>query len=70
MNKNVPADVVALVEQRRKAIMGGSFQVFKGSLADQMGKERVAAGKTMSLKDILDFRWLVKGIEGQAPPPK
>jgi basic membrane protein A len=70
MNKNVPADVVALVEQRRKAIMGGSFQVFKGALADQMGKERVAAGKTMSLKDILDFRWLVKGIEGQAPPPK
>jgi basic membrane protein A len=70
MNKNVPADVVALVEQRRKAILGGSFQVFKGPLADQTGKERVSTGKTMSLKDILDFKWLVKGIEGQAPPSK
>ena len=70
MNKNVPADVVALVEQRRKAILDGSFQVFKGPLADQTGIERVPAGKAMSLKDILDFRWLVKGIEGQAPPSK
>jgi basic membrane protein A len=70
MNKNVPADVVALVEQRRKAIIDGSFQVFKGPLADQAGKERVAAGKVMSLKEILGFNWLLKGIEGQAPPSK
>lgn len=68
MNTKVPADVVALVEQRRKAIIQGSFQVFKGPLADQTGKERVGAGKVMTLKEILGFNWLVKGIDGQAPP--
>ncbi|MDR7417298.1 MAG: BMP family ABC transporter substrate-binding protein [Armatimonadota bacterium] len=70
MHKSVPADVVALVEQRRKAISEGSFQVFKGPLADQTGKQRVAAGQTMNLKEILAFNWLLKGIEGQAPPSK
>ncbi len=70
MNKNVAADVVALVEQRKKAIMDGSFQVFKGPLSDQTGKERVAAGKVMTLKEILGFNWLLKGIDGQAPPSK
>lgn len=67
MNKNIPADVVALVEQRKKGIMDGSFHVFTGPLPDQTGKERVAAGKTMSLKEVLEFNWLLKGIEGQAP---
>lgn len=70
MNANVPSDVVALVEQRKKGIMDGSFQVFKGPLADQSGKERVPAGKVMTLKEILGFNWLLKGIEGQAPPSK
>jgi hypothetical protein len=68
MNKNVPAGVVSLVEQTRKGIMDGSFQVFKGPLSDQSGMERVAAGKVMTLKEILGFNWLLKGIEGQAPP--
>lgn len=67
MNKNIPADVVALVEQRKKGIMDGSFHVFTGPLSDQAGKERVAAGKTMSLKEVLKINWLLKGIEGQAP---
>jgi basic membrane protein A len=70
MNARVPADVVSLVEQRRKAIADGSFQIFKGPLADQSGKERVAAGKAMTLKEILDFNWLLKGMEGQAPGAK
>ena len=70
MNSKVPADVVALVDQRRKGIMDGSFQVFKGPLSDQSGKERVAVGKVMTLKEILGFNWLLKGIEGQAPPSK
>jgi basic membrane protein A len=69
-NSRVPADVAAMVESRKKAIIDGSFQIFKGPLSDQSGKERVAAGKTMTLKEILGFNWLLKGIEGQAPPQK
>ncbi|MGQ0569622.1 MAG: BMP family ABC transporter substrate-binding protein [Armatimonadota bacterium] len=70
MSAKVPSDVVALVEQRKQGIMDGSFRVFKGPLADQSGKARVPAGKVMTLKEILGFNWLLKGIEGQAPPSK
>ncbi|MCL6553804.1 MAG: BMP family ABC transporter substrate-binding protein [Firmicutes bacterium] len=67
---SVPADVRALVDQRRRAIVAGSFQIFRGPLADQSGKERVPVGRAMSLKEILAFDWLLKGIEGQAPTAK
>lgn len=31
------------------------------------GRERVPAGKVMTLKEILAFNWLLRGIEGQPP---
>ena len=69
-NERVPEDVRALVEQRRKGIIDGSFEIFKGPLKDQGGRTRVAEGKSMSLKEILGFDWLLQGIEGQAPTAK
>ncbi len=69
-NPQIPADVQALVEQRQKAIVAGTFQIFKGPLRDQSGKVRVAAGKTMTLAEILGFNWLLQGIEGQSPTAK
>src|SRR3989449_4944438 len=69
-NPQIPADVQALVEQRQKAIVAGTFQIFKGPLRDQSGKVRVAAGKTMTLVEILGFNWLLQGIEGQSPTAK
>jgi basic membrane protein A len=70
LHAGVPAEVRRLVEQRRRAIIDGSFQIFRGPLADQSGKERVPAGRAMTLKEILAFDWLLKGIEGQAPTAK
>src|SRR5881409_2412417 len=69
-NPQVPADVQALVEQRQKAIVAGTFQIFTGPLRDQSGKVRVAAGKTMTLAEILGFNWLLQGIDGQSPTTK
>src|SRR5947209_15201957 len=69
-NPQVPPDVQALVDQRQKAIVAGTFQIFKGPLRDQSGKVRVAAGKTMTLAEILGFNWLLQGIEGQSPTAK
>lgn len=66
----VPADVRGLVERRRKGIIDGSFDIFNGPLRDQSGKLRVPDGKTMTLKEILAFNWLLEGIEGQAPTAK
>jgi basic membrane protein A len=67
MHARVPADTVRLVEQRRDEIARGAFQIFRGPLADQSGRERVPAGTTMTLKEILAFDWLLRGIEGQSP---
>jgi basic membrane protein A len=66
----VPEDVRALVDQRRTGIVDGSFQIFKGPLKDQGDRVRVPEGKSMSLKEILAFDWLLQGIEGQAPTKK
>jgi basic membrane protein A and related proteins len=66
-NERVPEDAKALVEERRRAIVYGSFQIFKGPLKDQSGRARVADGATMTLKEILGFDWLLQGIEGQSP---
>ncbi|MDR7482871.1 MAG: BMP family ABC transporter substrate-binding protein [Armatimonadota bacterium] len=70
LHASVPADVRTLLEQRRRAIIDGSFQIFRGPLADQGGRERVPAGRAMTLKEILTFDWLLKGVEGQAPTAK
>jgi basic membrane protein A len=67
MNAAIPEAVRARVTSKRRAIEGGSFQIFAGPLKDQAGKTRVAAGQTMSLKDILGFDWLVQGVEGKSP---
>jgi basic membrane protein A len=63
----VPADVRALVDQRRRGIIEGSFPIFRGPLRDQGGRLRVPEGAAMTLKEILAFDWLLAGIEGQAP---
>ncbi|MDR5684432.1 MAG: BMP family ABC transporter substrate-binding protein [Armatimonadota bacterium] len=67
LHPSVPADVRQLIERRRQAITDGTFQVFRGPLADQTGRVRVPSGKTMELREILGFDWLLRGIEGQAP---
>jgi basic membrane protein A len=64
---DVPADVRRLVDERRRGIIAGTFQIFQGPLADQNGRERVPKGRVMTLKEILAFNWLLRGIEGQPP---
>ncbi|MGG1554389.1 BMP family ABC transporter substrate-binding protein [Paenibacillus ferrarius] len=67
MGKNVPADVKALVEQKRTEILNGTVDVFQGPIVDQDGKTRVEAGKKMTDDEILSTTWFVKGIKGVIP---
>jgi basic membrane protein A len=67
VNAVVSASAKNLVEAKKQAIETGSFQLFAGPLRDQSGKIRVAAGHTMSLKEVLGFDWLVQGIQGKSP---
>lgn len=63
----VPDDVKALVEAKKAEIIAGKFDVFVGPIKDNTGKERVAAGVTMTDPEKLSFDWLVEGVEGTIP---
>src|SRR5207253_11347248 len=56
-NPQVPPDVQALVDQRQKAIVAGTFQIFKGQVRDRSATLRVAAGKTMPTAELLERNW-------------
>jgi basic membrane protein A len=65
--KNVPKDVIDLVNKKKAEILSGDFQVFKGPLYDQSGKERLAKDAIMTDEQILSMDWFVKGIKGSIP---
>jgi simple sugar transport system substrate-binding protein len=67
LNDAIPADVKALVAQKKQAIKDGKMRVFDGPVFDQSGKEVVAAGKTMEDGALKGFNWYVKGVEGKLP---
>ncbi len=67
MNAAVPGDVVALVEKTRKGIAEGSIHPFQGPVKDQSGKVVVAAGKSMSDKELLGMNYYVEGVQGNIP---
>ena len=66
MNPAVPADVQALIEARRKAIVAGSFKPFAAPLADNEGHVRLTQG---ALDDgaIATMNWFVQGVIGSLP---
>jgi simple sugar transport system substrate-binding protein len=70
INAAVPADVKTRVDQLGKDIVAGKFHPFTGPVKDQSGKERVAAGKVMTDKELGTMDFYVEGIQGQLPSKK
>lgn len=66
-NPDIPADVIAMIEERQAAIRDGSFVVFEGSLTDQSGVERVADGVAMTDGEIISMDWHVAGVTTPLP---
>lgn len=66
----VPAEVKDEVEKIKAGLKDGSFSVFKGPIADNTGKERLAKDAVAddAWKGGIDF--FVKGIEGSVPSGK
>ena len=64
---DVPEEAKTLVAAAEKAIAAGTLHPFAGPLKDNEGKERIAAGQTMSDGDMLGFQWYVEGIQGKLP---
>jgi len=67
LNSKVPADVAALFEARKNAIIDGTLIPFIGPLKDNAGTEKLAPGIVMPLGDLMSINWYVEGIEGSIP---
>jgi basic membrane protein A len=64
--ESVPEDVRQQIEERKQATIDGTFNAFTGPIKDQDGVERVAAGETMTLEELLAMDWFVEGVIGSA----
>jgi len=62
----VSAEVSALVDAKRRAIMAGRFKPFSGRLVDQRGRLRLQQG-AMSDEAIATMNWFVQGVVGSLP---
>ncbi len=67
VNASVPAAAKKAVDEKATALKAGSFSVFTGPIKAQDGSIKVAAGKTMTDKEIDSVNWYVEGVEGQLP---
>jgi basic membrane protein A and related proteins len=63
----VPAEIKAMVDEKRQALIDGTFDYWQGPLQDNEGKEALAAGQTLAIADINGMDWLVEGVVGKIP---
>ena len=67
LNPVVPADAAKAFEEKKIAMIGGTFHPFQGPVKDQAGAVKVAAGAVMPLKELLSMNFYVQGVEGSIP---
>ncbi|WP_201008948.1 BMP family ABC transporter substrate-binding protein [Paenibacillus glycanilyticus] len=67
LGPSIPDDVKKLVEDAKAKIISGELDVFSGPITDASGTAKQEAGQTMSLEQILEMNWFVKGVEGTIP---
>lgn len=65
--EDVPADTKAKVEAVKKGLADGSFQIWKGPIVGQDGKEVVAKDTVADDKFLSGVNFYVKGVEGKIP---
>ena len=66
-NKVVPKETQDLVNKTAADIGAGTFHPFTGPVKDNEGKERIAAGKTISDADLSKMEYYVEGVQGKLP---
>jgi simple sugar transport system substrate-binding protein len=70
VNSIIPEAAKKLVEEKKAAIKAGKLQVFTGPIKAQDGSIKLAAGKSLTDKEIDSVNWYVEGVEGQIPGGK
>jgi basic membrane protein A len=63
LNKAIPADLVAMVENKKQAIIKGELNPFTGPIKDNTGKEQVPAGKALDESELRGLRWYVDNVD-------
>ncbi|WP_041741043.1 BMP family ABC transporter substrate-binding protein [Collimonas fungivorans] len=66
-NPDLPADIKALVAERKKAIIDGSAPIWKGPVVDNTGKEVVAKDAVADDAFLHGIKFYVQGVEGKVP---
>ncbi|MFC5473850.1 BMP family ABC transporter substrate-binding protein [Paraherbaspirillum soli] len=66
-NPELPADVKALVEQRKNAIIDGSAPIWKGPIKDNTGKDIVAKDAVADDVQLHGLKVYVEGVDGKVP---
>ena len=62
---DVDDETKALIEETATAIIDGSFQPFTGPINDNTGTERIAAGVSATLDELLGQDYFVEGVIGK-----
>ncbi len=70
ISDKVPADVKALVEQKKAGLRDGSFSIWKGPIVGQDGKEVLAKDIVADDKFLGGITFYVKGVESKMPEKK
>ena len=64
---DVPAEVKAKLDEVKKGLKDGTYQIWKGPLVDQDGKELIAADKAADDAFLKGVNFYIKGVEGKVP---
>lgn len=67
LNNQIPADVAALVNEKKAGIADGSFHPFAGPVKKQDGTLAAPAGNVISDNDLLGMSYYVEGVLGSIP---
>ena len=63
---SVDAETRSLIEEKKAAIIDGSFAPFTGPINDQDGNEKYAEGAKATLGELLGMNYFVEGVIGSA----
>jgi basic membrane protein A len=67
LNASVPAEVAKVFESKKQAIAAGTLVPFAGPLKDNTGAQKVNAGTSMSVDELVSINWYVEGVDGTVP---
>lgn len=65
--EDVPAETKAKVEEVKAGLKAGTYNIWKGPLVGQDGKEILAAGAVADDKFLSGVNFYIKGVEGKVP---